>query len=108
MDNSSAERQGRAAEQPRQRKRHSSVYERVMGNPQSREAYFNTTRGMLTGNPEQGETKSVRNALNDGAVAHLFTPDATLPQPVFYSAKTVSVGAIEIATVTGCQIKISD
>ena len=80
-------------------KRLQSVYERVMANPQSRQAYFNTTRGVLSGHPEHTETKELRRALNEKAIAHLFSPDETLPRPVFYSAGIISVGDSAISAV---------
>lgn len=76
-----------------------SVYERVMANPQSRQAYFNTTRGVLSGHPEHAETKELRRALNERAIAHLFNPDETLPRPVFYSPGVISVGDSAISAV---------
>lgn len=80
-------------------KRSGSVYERVMANPRSRDAYFNTTRGVLSGNPEQEETKRVRTLMNERTIPHLFTPDDTLPRPVFYSSGGVGVGETEIRAV---------
>ena len=82
-----------------------SVYERVMANPKSRHAYFNTTRGVLAGDPEQAETQRLRSDLSGRAVAHLFSPDRTLPRPMFFSAGTVSIGADEIAAATSRRAK---
>lgn len=78
----------------------SSIFERVMADPRSRHAYFNTTRGVLTGNPDQEETQELRSDLNARAIAHLFSPDRTLPRPVFNSGGTISIGADEIAAAT--------
>lgn len=79
---------------------HVSIFERVMADPWSRHAYFNTTRGVLTGNPDQEETQRLRGDLNARAVAHLFSPDRTLPRPVFNSGGTISIGADEITAAT--------
>ena len=76
-----------------------SVYERVMANSKSRHAYFNTTRGVLTGDPEQEETQELRAVLNENSVAHLFTADRTLPQPIFYLDGSVRIGSKEISAL---------
>ena len=76
-----------------------SVFERVMENPKSRNAYFNTTRGILTGDPDQAETIETRALLGEKSVAHLFTADPTLPQPMFYADGFVRIGNEEIASL---------
>lgn len=81
---------------PDERSQRASIYERVMADDRSRHAYFNTTRGVLVGNPEHEETQRLRRDLNDRFVPHLFSSDRTLPQPVFYSDGIVGVGAKEI------------
>ena len=108
MDDAPGTSQGRTREYGETDKRHRSVYERVMANPQSRQAYFNTTRGVLSGHPEHAETKELRRALNERAIAHLFNPDETLPRPVFYSPGIISVGDSEISAVTDRLAKLND
>ncbi len=87
------------------RTQHGSVFETIMADPQSRHAYYNTTRGVLAGDPDQSETTDLRNDLRARSVAHLFSPDRALPQPVFYSAGTISIGADEISAATRNLVK---
>ena len=76
-----------------------------MADPQSRHAYYNTTRGVLAGDPDQPETRDLRSDLSARSVAHLFSPDRALPRPVFYSAGAVSIGADEISAATRSLVK---
>jgi len=86
------------------RTQYGSVFEAIMADPQSRHAYYNTTRGLLAGNPDQAETQGLRSDLCARAVAHLFSPDESLPRPVFYSAGAISIGADEIVAATSSRL----
>lgn len=76
-----------------------SVFERIMAKPKSRHAYFNTTRGILTGDPDQDETIATRELLAEKSIAHLFTADRSLPQPMFYVGDNVRIGNKEISAL---------
>lgn len=64
-------------------------------------ALFNTTQGVLYGDPDQEELKEVRKALAEAGIVHLFNPDEYRPWPTFYSREMVGVGLDEISWMIG-------
>ena len=59
-------------------------------------AYYNTTKGVLTGRPDDSALLLVRRALDDRHVAYLFNPDVTRPRPMFTAQGWSSIGFDEI------------
>ena len=82
-----------------ERGRATSVYARVMANEETRYAYFNTTQGLLYGDPDQEELKAVEKMLEEASVAYLFNPDEYRRRPLFRSQGMTGVGVEEIARV---------
>ena len=80
-----------ASRQPRQ-----SIHERIMANPQSRYAYFNTTQGMLRGNPAHKDMEQILKVLDDNNIVYLYDPSTNRPRPIFYSQGNMSIGLAEI------------
>lgn len=74
-----------------------SVYEQVMADPEARHAYFNTTQGVLYGDPLQDELIEVRQVLDDASVAYLFRADEGRAWPTFRSRELIGVGLDEIS-----------
>ena len=54
-----------------------------MNDPDARHAYFHTTKGVLTGSPDDEDTVSVRGRLDEEGIAHLYNPDPCRPRPIF-------------------------
>jgi hypothetical protein len=59
-----------------------SLYEAVLADPDSRDAYFNTTQAHLSGDPFDPSVVSLVNELEGVSVAFLFSPDEDLARPV--------------------------
>ena len=59
-------------------------------------AYFNTTKGVLTGRPDDAVLHEVRQMLDERHVAYLFNPDTTRPRPTFSAQGWTSIGLDEI------------
>ena len=74
-----------------------SVYEQVMADPEARYAYFNTTQGVLYGDPLQDELIEVRRVLDEASIAYLFRADEGRPWPTFRSREMTGVGLDEIS-----------
>ena len=74
-----------------------SMYAQVIAHEESRYAYFNTTQGVLYGDPRQEELRAVRKALDDAAIAYLFNDDEGHPWPTFHAGKMTGVGLDEIS-----------
>ncbi len=81
-----------AARQPMQ-----SIHAMVMADPDSRYAYFNTSQGMLTGNPAHKDMDRIRRLLDDNRIVYLYEPDTSRPRPTFYSQGIISIGLEEIS-----------
>ena len=73
-----------------------SIHERVMADPASRYAYFNTTQGMLRANPAHRDTEQIRKVLDDNNIVYLYDASTTRPRPTFYSQGNISIGLAEI------------
>ena len=78
-----------------------SLHERVMADPETRHAYFNTTQGMLTGNPAHRDMDEILKVLDDNKVVYLYDPDTNRPRPIFYSRGEISIGLAEISQAAG-------
>ena len=65
-------------------------------NRRVRAAYFNTTRGLLTGRPDDNDVEEIRQALYTRDIAYLFNADATRPRPMFSTSDRDSIGLEEI------------
>lgn len=76
-----------------------SLHERVMANPDTLYAYFNTTEGMLTGDPAHQDMKEILRVLDDNRIIYLYDPDTNRPRPTFYSPGRISIGLAEISQV---------
>ena len=74
-----------------------SIHERVMADPQSRYAYFNTTQGILRGNPAHKDMAQILRVLDDNRIVYLYDASTNRPRPVFYSQGNISIGLAEIA-----------
>lgn len=74
-----------------------SLYEKVMADPDTKHAYFNTTQGMLTGNPSHQDMDAILELLDDNKIVYLYDPDANRPRPTFYSPGRISIGLAEIS-----------
>ena len=74
-----------------------SLYERVMANEETRHAYFNTTQGMLTGNPAHQDMDEILKVLDVNKIVYLYDPDTNRPRPIFYSPGRISIGLAEIS-----------
>ena len=61
-----------------------------------RSAYFNTTRGVLTGRTDDDDVRQIRQELSEHHIAYLFNADATRPRPMFSSYDWDSIGLEEI------------
>lgn len=84
---------------PRLQRKANSVYARVMANEETRYAFFNTTQGLLYGNPDHEELKAVEKMLEDVGIAYLFNPDEYCRRPLFRSRGMTGVGLEEITWV---------
>ena len=72
-----------------------------MADPETRHAYFNTTQGMLTGNPAHRDMDEILKVLDDNKVVYLYDPDTNRPRPIFYSRGEISIGLAEISQAAG-------
>lgn len=73
-----------------------SLYERILSDPDSRDAYFNTTSAQLFADPEELATSRVVEALESGRVAFIFSADEFLARPVLQTEFGQFVGESEI------------
>lgn len=62
----------------------------------ARDAYLNTTKGVLTGRPYDDDVRQAKEMLDRVDIAYLFNPDATRPRPMFCSRDWTSIGIEEI------------
>ena len=74
-----------------------SLHERVMADPDTRHSYFNTTQGMLTGDPAHDDMNEILKFLDDHKIVYLYDPDTNRPRPTFYSRGAISIGLAEIS-----------
>ena len=72
--------------------RPASVYERVMSNPVSRDAYFHTAQCVLHAPRNHPDLQEIRDALAREAVAYVFNEDSHMPDPAFCMENSVTVG----------------
>ena len=70
-----------------------SLYRRVMDDDQARDAYFNTTQGVLAGCRDDADVNRAREILDKFHIAYCFTANASRPRPVFLMSDRVLVGA---------------
>ena len=70
-----------------------SLYRRVMADDHAREAYFNTTKGVLAGRRDDEDLLRAREILDKFRIAYCFTANARRPRPVFLMRDRVLVGA---------------
>ena len=73
-----------------------SLYRMVMSDDDAREAYFNTTKGVLTGRPDDDDLRSARARLDESGIAYLYNPDALRPRPMFLTQGRAIVGLKQI------------
>lgn len=73
-----------------------SLYQRVIEDSESRDAYFNTTRAQLFGDRDSDEVKGLMELLDENAVAFLFSSDTNLARPLLQVASRQFVGENEI------------
>lgn len=79
-----------------------TLFERVLSSEESRHAFFNTTQGILTGDPSKAETKEVLARLSGASIAFLFQPDEFSAYPSFHhESAQVFVGRDEIERSLG-------
>ena len=73
------------------------LYERVLSEPTSRDAFFNTTTAQLFANPDDPDTSGILESLSDSAIAHLYSPDPHILRPVLQTefGQVVGKQAIE-------------
>ncbi len=83
------------------RKRRQSLHERVMTDPESRYAYFNTTQGTLRADPSHKDMEQILKVLDDNEIVYLYEADTSRPRPVFFSGGHISIGLDEIAEAAG-------
>lgn len=76
-----------------------SAYERVMADEETRYAFFNTTQGLLYGDPDHEELKAVEKMLEEASIAYLLNPVQERRRPLFRSQGMTGVGIEEIARV---------
>ena len=69
-----------------------SLYRRMMSDKQARDAYFNTTKGVLAGCRDDKELIRAREILDKSRVPYCFTANARRPRPVFLMRDRVLVG----------------
>ena len=74
-----------------------SMHERIMADPASRRAYFNTTQGVLKANPAHKDTEQIREILDTKRIVYLHDASTTRPRPTFYSRGNISIGLAEIS-----------
>lgn len=67
-----------------------------MESERARNAFYNTTVGVLLGRPEDEELRKVKRLLDERRIAYLFSPDRTRPRPMFLTRKSTFVGAERI------------
>ena len=60
---------------------------------QARDAYFNTTKGVLAGRRDDEDLVRAREILDEFRIAYCFTENARRPRPVFLMRDRVLVGA---------------
>ena len=80
-----------------QREARRSLYERVLDDEQTRDAYFNTTQGMLRGSPSHADMDEIRKVLDANGVVYLYEPESNRPRPTFYAPGIISIGLAEIS-----------
>ena len=73
-----------------------SLYDAVVSDPASHEAYLNTTEGVLTGRPDDEDLQAAKARLDESRVAYLYNPDAARARPMFLTRKRVFVGLQQI------------
>lgn len=74
----------------------STLYERVMSRPAARDAYLNTTKGVLSSRMGHRDLPKLLEVLDESEIAYLFNEDATLARPVFSASGTFSAGFEQI------------
>ncbi len=67
-----------------------------MNDPDARYAYFHTTKGVLSGNPNDEDTVSVKGMLDKEGIACLYNPDLWRIRPVFLAKHDNIVGRAAI------------
>jgi hypothetical protein len=78
-----------------------SAYERVLADPEARDAYFNTTRAHLFGDPNASDVVNAIEHLENASIAFLFTPDEDLARPILQTELSQFVGAAQIHSAIG-------
>lgn len=78
-----------------------SFQDRIQGDPEYRDAYFNTTSAHLFADPNEASTEQIIAELRDSAVAYLFTPDEYLARPLLQTEFGQFVGVNEICRAIG-------
>ena len=73
-----------------------SLYNMVMSDDEAREAYFNTTKGVLTGRPDDDDLQRARARLDESGIAYLYNPDSLRPRPMFLTQERAIVGLEQI------------
>ena len=73
-----------------------SLYNMVMSDDDAREAYFNTTKGVLTGRPDDEDLLRAKAWLDESGIAYLYNPDSSRPRPMLLTKGRAIVGLREI------------
>jgi hypothetical protein len=72
------------------------LYDMVMSDDDARKAYFNTTKGVLTGRPDDEDLRRARTRLDESGIAYLYNPDSLRPRPMFLTHGRAIVGLEQI------------
>ena len=80
---------------------HMSLYERVLADPESRDAFFNTTQAQLFGDVDSPDVQAIEGMLVENSVAYLVSDDKYLARPVLYLEHGHFVGREQISRAIG-------
>ena len=78
-----------------------------MSDTQARDAYFNTTKGILAGRPNDADLLQAKATLDDARIAYLYTPDASCPRPMFFMSDRIVIGAAAIAACINNMVRVA-
>ena len=72
------------------------MHERVMGNPEMRKAYFETTEAVLRARPDHRGYEEILSALEEHRVVYLHSRETTKPRPRLDAKGRIYIGVEEI------------
>lgn len=76
-----------------------SLFDCVMSNEGARDAFYNTTEGVLAGRRDDDALLDARALLDKHQIAYFFTADASRPRPMFFTRDRVVVGVQAIESL---------